>query len=407
MDSTEITSIGNLGVPNNAPTGSGAYYLHTGGYLLAKANNAKIGGCESHGVQLKSLTFIDDNSCMPEHGLAEGLMIDFADTTISANNGDGVNTQAGQQGTTADRVGGIVGGTRYGQPQQNSFFYNASYRGGEYAGGQGRLFRCRIVQNLGNGVSTHLERFGAANFRVIRSLIWNNQQDGWRVEITDDENRLACPILFSTIATNGGYSASIDVGSLVTSPNVTLPVNTSVTGGKILHTKFFGTIFARQDQAVGKDFGGWLGLGASSSNLRIDEGIPLNGYNHDEVYANSCRAKEEIYDSFGLEKSDWVSFDDPLETYSITWWSGSSSIPGYIIDPLELRIFDLNSDGRGNTLDFSALNFLTTPLDVRDWIGNLAEVESFELNSPMIQQRKITGTALSSILPNNKGAFNE
>lgn len=405
---TRIEAIGDLFGTNPGSAGDGAYFLHTGGYLEANASSATVTDCLKHGVELRSVTGYGEGGCIPEFGLPDGLLMNFVDTSIYGNEGDGVHMSSGQFESLGIPIGGSVGGARYGSP--GSEFHNGTGRA-DFSGGQGRLYRCSIYNNVGNGVSTTVDGHGTANLRIIRSLLWNNAAGGWLTTINSDDNRVALPILYSTLAGNGGlssagYSARVDLGPFVSQPNFTLDVANPSLG--ILHTKFFGTIFARQVQSLGDDFSGWLSTtGLTQLNLEYDSPPPSGVYDSSKIFAAGCRSFEEISGvPGGTQMYDWVAYDN-TDVYEVSWtnpiplWTGVSA--------LDLRLKDFDADGYGDASDLPP-GFTARPRSTVDWIGMLQEVSGAELNFvgiPGATPGIVTGTASGIETLVNKGAFNE
>lgn len=406
-----IKNIGDVNGPNFAPNGVGAFFRHSGGYLSARMRRSSVLDNLSHGVMLRSGALFDDFSCIPQHGLPEGLHIDFEQSSFFGNEGNGIFASAGATGNPmGDPIGGIVGGARYGGPSAYTFD-STSWM--DYPGGQGSILGCVIRHNAGDGIGIQVEGLGVAHFRTVRSVIYGNEGDGWDATLggflhqsSSIQPQMACPILFCTIAGNDGFSANI-TESPVSGINPDFSLETNGTG--ILHTKFFGTVFAKKDQSVGNDFGGWL---ATSGNLELD--TQQSPYFSNIIYANSCRSHEDIsgHTNGITPMYDWSSYADFTETYATSWLGPIGT--WNFTDPLVLRFQDFPGGdvGFGDAWDLPP-GFTLRPRSVNNWLGNLGELEQSELDYiwPGLAQSPnagtVDGTQFGVEVRVNKGAFHE
>jgi hypothetical protein len=298
------------GLPQAAPFGTGVYCHNVEGYLALRANMTKVSGNATHGIMLDNQmsAFIDNTGVSPHHFLPEGLYLDLEEVQLSGNQGDGLHTKVDQVG--GHDIGGVVGGTRYYDysPTVNQYFHSP-YGWAQFPNGQGRVVRSAIHNNRGKGISMQVKT-GAASFRLTRSVLWNNWEEGWRADLFTSNSFLACPIAFSTLAGNGdepgaNASVSLTTGSGA-APNLQLRVAPTFT--KLLHTKFLHTIFARKNQTGGlstPDFGEHLSFGYGPPVVL--EEVP-GSTSSSKLYMTGCRDTENLLGIPSGQDGRWMSF---------------------------------------------------------------------------------------------------
>lgn len=399
---TKINNIRDTsGSGQTAPSGTGVYLQNSEGYLALHTNMIKVSGNATHGVQLSNSMTDSSGKNSPDYGLPEGLYLDMESTELSGNEGDGLKMIA-----SGAIDGGVVGGTRFLNPVDSQYYHVPSTSWPEFPNGQGSIVRSAIHNNYGAGLNGHLV-LGAGSVRMVRAVVWNNNLEGWRWQVDDNACRMACPILFSTIAGNGGgasspANATVSRGSSVTQNRYNL--NVLPTSAGLLHTKILHSIFTNKVQSQG---GVWLDFGGE---LRLLMEEDSGSSSSQEIYATGIRTREELFtpaiqfppehrrQAFIISATGYVKFRGLTNQEDIQWTSS---------DPGQFRLFDSNGDGFGNALDEQYTTQIT------DWLGNLmvpsADYEVDFNGNPTasgFSGTDWTGTALTGFTM-NKGAFEQ
>ncbi|MGB0953824.1 MAG: hypothetical protein ACPG31_11400, partial [Planctomycetota bacterium] len=351
------------GATQVAPSGTGIYLQNREGYLALQTRQAKISGNATHGVFLSNQMDDGSGKQSPNYGLPEGLLLDMESTVVSGNEGDGLKMIVGGAGE-----GGVVGGTRYLNPLDSQYYHVPSSSWLEFPSGQGRVVRSAIHNNYGRGMNGQLV-FGSASVRLVRSVLWNNHLEGWRFHVEDNVCRMACPIIFSTVAGNGdgsgaGASASITRSPLVTTNRYNL--NVLATSPGLLHTKFLHSIFAHKNQQYSSgpggqpDFGGEL---ATSIVVEEADGQPSGAY---EVYISGVRTGEEVIDHpLSFYNHRLQSFEGSISVIAFRGVTNNNDVVWTSESAEQFRFQDIDLDGLGNSNDDSYGCHIT------DWIGDL------------------------------------
>jgi hypothetical protein len=315
-----------------APSGVGVYCHNSNGYLMLKGDSAQVYNNGTHGIMLvNQMATQGEQSAFLLHKLPEGLFLDLEGCEISGNNIDGIFAQGG--GSTGGLTDGVVCGTRYydSDPLELRYrYFESPYP--EFPSGQGRIVRSEIHNNGQRGIHTKLQESGIASFRLVRSVLWNNYWEGWYAHITNQENILAAPIVFCTLAGNGENSQANANIEIARDSNVTpkYGLDYDVPSSKRLQTKFFHTVFARKDHAsmssnMSPDFGPQLtGMEATGDFVLNTSNTQPHSW---KVMALGCRAMEDFFNvptqSQDSHKGQWNS-GDWLVTNNLGYYSPAS-----------------------------------------------------------------------------------
>lgn len=350
------------GATQTAPSGTGVYLQNSEGYLALHTNMTKISGNATNGVQLSNSMTDSSGKYSPDYGLPEGLFLSMENTELTGNEGDGIKMIA-----AGDFDGGVVGGTRWLNPADIQYYHVPSTSWPEFPSGQGSIVRSAIHNNYGAGLNGHLV-LGAGSVRMVRSVVWNNNLEGWRWKVDDNSCRMACPIVFSTFAGNGDDPSADASAAVYKDPGVTTNrYNLNVLPGpsNLLHTMFLHSVFARKNQQAPQgdpsDFGG--AIADNTMDLRENLGSPLpSAY---AIYATGIRTGENPIGHPLSYYHKWQSFEGSVSIIQFRGMQNMNDVQWSSDFAGQFRYLDTNGDGLGNSLD----DWRTA--QITDWLGNL------------------------------------
>jgi len=267
---SNAASVSFNGTPNQnqGPIGAGIYAHTLGGYLGVIGQSTGPGSVSFHASSNEAEgLFLDAKSTHDSDNVLfkfpEGVFLGLREANIAGNKSHGIFCEASENG--------VVGGTRFqvtggGNPdicyQDRSLFV---------PNGQGYLENCRINNNSKAGIEVSLFEFlpsgktkvtPSASFRIIDSVIWNNEEEGFNVLVNDIEEfdgRILTPIIHSTMADNG--QATINMDWATASSGATMPAIFKQdaciyhTGNDPLRFVIWNSIFQRRFSSL-LDFGG-------------------------------------------------------------------------------------------------------------------------------------------------------